>query len=248
MASKTEVSGAAEVRSDPVSVRNGTKLALLYQGLLTGIVRLVAGRQHVSDAESFRRKTKTALEQVQREASAAGYDSEDVQDTHLAVVAFLDEVVLNGDDRTRGEWQRITLQQELFGLTNAGVTFFDKLESLIARRDSAALADMLEVYLLCLLLGFQGKYSGGLRGELDTIVDRTRRRIERIRGRTSQISPAAALPSEEPDPAPAARTPRFKNVEVAAACTILATLLLFVCLKLNLTWVSEQVTASFGTR
>src|SRR3954454_4032334 len=162
--------------SDPISARGDREaksssrrienLALLYQGLLTGIVRTQAGRQSIADAESFRSRTKVVLQGVERDAIAAGYDGSDVRETHFAVVAFLDAVVLNSNEPIRAEWERQTLQEELFGQTDAGVVFFEKLERLRARRDSQQLADILEVFLLCILLGFQGRYSGGLRGEL----------------------------------------------------------------------------------
>ena len=71
------------------------------------------------------------------------------------------------------------------------MVFFEKLEQFRSRRDSPQLADILEVYLLCLLLGFEGRYSGGLRGELDSIAERVTRRIDDIRGRSGQLSPNA---------------------------------------------------------
>src|SRR5260370_42560790 len=87
-------------------------LALLYQGLLTGIVRLQSQRQRITDAESFRRRTKATLQEVEQVAVAAGYDIRDVKDTHFAVVAFLDSVVLHSKDPVRAEWERKTLQEE----------------------------------------------------------------------------------------------------------------------------------------
>src|SRR6266853_5881763 len=81
-------------------------LALLYEGLLTGIVRLQASRQHVSDGESFRKRTKVTLNDIEHVAVPAGYDGQDVKDTHFAVVALLDSVVLHSNDAIRAEWER----------------------------------------------------------------------------------------------------------------------------------------------
>src|SRR5581483_2877283 len=113
------------------------------------------------------------------------------RETHFAVVAYLDAVILNSNEPIRAEWERKTLQEELFGQTDAGVVFFEKLERLRARRDSRHLADVLEVFLLCLLLGFEGRYAGGLRGELYSITDRLRARIDDIRGVRRRLSPSA---------------------------------------------------------
>src|SRR5262245_55173687 len=146
-------------------------LALLYQGLFTGIVRLQSGGQRIPDADSFRRRTKATLQEIERLAIVAGYDGHDVADTHFAVVAFLDSVVLHASDPVRAEWERKSLQEDLFGKTDAGVVFFEKLDRFRSRRDSGQLADILEVYLLCLLLGFQGRYSGALSGELAVVIE-----------------------------------------------------------------------------
>src|SRR5439155_10077806 len=140
-------------------------------------------------------------------------------ETHFAVVAFLDSVVLHSNDPVRSEWERKTLQEELFGQTDAGVAFFEKLEQFRSRRDSEQLADILEVYLLCLLLGFEGRYSGGLRGELESITEKVRRRIDDIRGRSHEISPSGSLPPDlapASSPAPARRSNRFLLISLAA--------------------------------
>jgi type VI secretion system protein ImpK len=222
--------------TDPVSNEN---LSLLYQGLITGIIRLKGQRQHIPDAETFRKRTKATLQEVERVAVSAGYDVRDVRDTHFAVVAFLDSVVLHSKDAVRAEWERKPLQEELFGQTDAGVIFFEKLDQFRSRRDSGQLADILEVYLLCLLLGFEGRYSGGQRGELEGITDSLRMRIEYIRGRDDHISPAISL---EPPTAPAA-APKVRKIQLRllAIGLIVFTLFFFVVLKLDLISMSEDI-------
>ena len=215
-----------------------SRLAILYQGLLTSIARLISG-QKISDGEAFRRKTKVALQQVERDAITAGYDANDIRETHFAVVAFLDEVILNSNDPVRAEWERRTLQEELVGKTVAGVAFFEKLDRFAERRDSSQLADILEVFVLCLLLGFQGRYSGGLRGELEIVTERTRKRIERIRGLSSQISPMGDRPRTVEPEAPVARR-QDRSLLIAAAAALLAALI-FLILKLNLIWIGGGV-------
>jgi len=215
------------------------RLAILYQGLLTTIARLISG-QKVPDGEAFRRKTKVALQQVERDAIAAGYDANDIRETHFAVVAFLDQVILNSTDPVRAEWERRTLQEELAGKTVAGVAFFEKLDHFAERRDSSQLADILEVFVLCLLLGFQGRYSGGLGGELEIVTERTRKRIERIRGLNSQISPAGDLPRAAEPESPAARRQPDRSFLIAAVAVAFA-VLMFLILKLNLIWIGGEV-------
>ena len=176
-------------------------------------------------------------------AVTAGYDVRDVKDTHFAVVAFLDSVVLHSKDPVRAEWERKTLQEELFGQTDAGVVFFEKLEHFRSRRDSEQLGDILEVYLLCLLLGFEGRYSGGSRGELEGITQRTRMRIQDIRGRERQISPTGGLPPDATPVAPAQHSlNRFRLVTLAAVIvTILCYTFCFLALDSDFYRIYEQL-------
>lgn len=214
-------------------------LALLYQGLLTGILRLKTQRQHIPEAEVFRKRTKATLLEVERVAVAAGYDGRDVRDTHFAVVAFLDSVILNSKDPIRVEWERKTLQQELFGQTDAGVVFFEKLDAFRARRDSEQLADILEVYLLCLLLGFEGRYSGGPRGEMEGLTESLRMRIDYIRGPEHQLSPSAALPAPTAAPLPARN--RNDSLKFVTLGLLIFTFLLFWILKFNLNSLADDL-------
>ena len=227
-----------------VAPRSSENLALLYQGILTGIVRLQSGRQRITEGETFRRRTIAALQEVERDAISAGYDQNDIRDTHFAVVAFLDSVVLNANDPVSAEWKRRILQEELFGQTNAGVVFFEKLEHFRSRRDSEQLADILEVYLLCLLLGFEGRYSGGLRGEVDTIAEKVRRRIDDIRGGRINISPNGSLPPAEIPAAPRIDQ-SAKRLRLVTVAMVIFTILCFLALSWQLSLSSEQVRRFF---
>lgn len=233
-----------DVRDGEERFRTSPNLAVLYEGVFTVIVRMQAQRQHASVAETFRARIKAALADVERDAIAAGYSGQDIRDTHFALVAFLDSVVFHSNDPVRPEWEKQTLQEELFGQTDAGVVFFEKLDSFRSRPDSNHLADVLEVYLLCLLLGFEGRYSGRLRGELDSIAEKVRRRIDDIRGVSGQISPAndLASPLLTPAPQPVQRPDLFQVLALAA---IAITILLFLLFKLNLISLSDQVRDKF---
>ena len=222
--------------------RSSENLAFLYQGLLTIIVRLQAGREQMPEAQSFRARAKKLLTDVERDARRIGYDADDVKDTHLAVTTFLDSVVLHSTEAGRAEWERQSLAEELFGIADAGEVFFDKLDDLRGRRDSQHLADILEVYLLCLLLGFEGRYAGGLRGELNAVKDKTRRRIDDIRGKPGRLSPTGLLPDTAMRPEPALRlgnSPR--RYALIALAAVVATILCFILLKLDLVWETERV-------
>jgi len=172
-------------------------LALIVQELLTATVRLRANRQGPTDAESFRAHLKQLIARADQDARQAGYTQGDIRYALYAVVAFIDESILNSAQPMFRDWPRRPLQDELFGGHVGGEAFFQYLQQLMTRDPSPDLADVLEVYLLCLLLGFQGRYSAANRDELGLWTSRLREQLTRMRGGTPPIAPDWAIPSGE---------------------------------------------------
>lgn len=186
------------------SARRG-QLALALQEVLTATERLRANRQVAADADSFRQHIKQVLALAEQEGRRAGYTDEEVRLVLYAVITFLDESVLNSTQVMFADWPRRPLQDEIFGGHLGGELFFQNLQALLARPDSEDLADVLEVYQLCLLLGFHGRYSAGESGELQMLVSRVAEKIQRIRGPFGELSPswkppAGDIPSAGGDP------------------------------------------------
>jgi len=170
---------------------------LAYQEVFTVIVRLRSNRQVVTDAELFRNTMRAALKSAEQDAvTRLGYTPEDVRLATFALVAFLDESILNLASPVFADWPRKPMQEELFGGHVAGEIFFQGLQRLLSRGDSQELADLLEVYQLCMLLGFRGRYSLSGPEAVRPIIDAVAEKIRRIRGYTSEFSPAWAPPGE----------------------------------------------------
>ncbi len=186
----------------PTEVRPGVlkadSLALLYQNILTSVVRIQSGRQPLTEMEVFRKRMKAALAEVEREAGLAGYRSAEIKEAEFAVVAFLDETILSSREPAADDWRKRPLNTELFGQAVAGDVFFERLLEIERRPDSVRLADVLEVYLLCLLLGFEGRFAPPLRGEAYRIMDRIRHRVETIRGSDYRLSPPMDFAAKSP--------------------------------------------------
>jgi type VI secretion system protein ImpK len=207
-------------------------LALFFQEVLTAIVRLRANRQPVSDAESFRYHMREALKTAaQHSSERGGYSADDVRFATFAMVAFLDESILNARNPLFADWPRKPLQEELFGTHVAGEVFFQNLQKLLGGNDSTALADVLEVHYLCMLLGYAGRFTGGSRGELSGVMSATREKIRRIRGPLHELSPAWSLPADAAAPS---RDPWVKRLAWAAAAVLVLALLLFGGYNLSL--------------
>ncbi|HXJ88546.1 MAG TPA: DotU family type IV/VI secretion system protein [Candidatus Binatia bacterium] len=193
--SSTQVTPLGSYRgSSPAMDRRGWNLALGFQEVFTAVVRLRYHRQAVSDAETFRAQMRQALRMAEQEARSRGCSAEDVKQVIFAVVAFLDESVLTSRNPVFVNWPRLPLQAELFGHQLAGEIFFQELQKSLNRSDSQETADLLEVYFLCMLLGFKGRYAAG--GDLRSIMAATQEKIRRIRGPIGALSPRGAIPAD----------------------------------------------------
>jgi type VI secretion system protein ImpK len=211
--------------------RRPENLPLIYQEVLTAVVRLRAGRQNVGDTDAFRHHMREALKTAASQALAAGYAADDVKFATFAAVAFLDESILNSQNPIFGDWLRKPLQEELFGIHIAGEVFFQNLQQLLGRQDSQDLADLLEIHLLCMLLGFSGRYSVGHRGELGQTIAMTRGKIQRVRGPFGPLSPGWSPPAET---LAARGDPWVRKLAAIAIACAAVTVLLFAGYKIGL--------------
>jgi len=237
---------------DDASREGGTsrrgQLALALQEVLTATVRLRGNRQVAADADSFRDHVKQLLAGAERDASRIGYASDDVALALHAVIAFLDESVLNSTQPMFAAWPSRPLQEEVFGGHMGGEVFFQHLRQLLERQESEDVADVLEVFRLCLLLGFQGRYGTGDRGELRSISAAAEDKIRRVRGGFGELSPTWALPSSET--VARARDPWLPWLAAAALISITFMVVLFGLFRSSLgsTRTTVETVVSQGTR
>jgi type VI secretion system protein ImpK len=206
-------------------------LGLTLQEVLTATVRLRGNRPVATDAASFRNHVKQLLSTAEREARRIGYSPDDIALALYAVVTFLDESVLNSSQAMFSDWPSRPLQEEIFGGHMGGEIFFQHLKQLLTRQDSEDVADVLEVFLLCLMLGFRGRYSGSDH-EIHSLRTAIQEKLGRIRGSFGELSPGWALPGHE-------RRPRSRDrwlpwLGVAAAVVILAAAGLFLWFRTTL--------------
>ena len=207
---------AASPASAPLPGVGTGRLALAFQEVLTVVARLRTDRQPVPDAEAFRAQMLGLLGRSDAEARGAGYDPADVRLAGFAVVALLDESALNSRQPALAGWARRPLQEELFGNHMAGEWFYQHLDQLLARPDSAALADLLELHQLCLLLGFRGRYGTHDPGALHAVASRVGERVARLRGTPGDLTPAW----RPPDDAVVGRDPWVPRLAVAAVAAL----------------------------
>jgi type VI secretion system protein ImpK len=140
---------------DVTGVDASERLAEAYAPCFALILKLRSA-QNFGDAGALRDRFRGLLDEARRQALDLGASPEEVAEAAFAVVAFVDETVLQSDWDRKDAWTARSLQFELYERYDAGEEFFTRLERL--RAHPADNVDVLEVYYLCLSLGFQGRY------------------------------------------------------------------------------------------
>ncbi|MCB4359510.1 type IVB secretion system protein IcmH/DotU [Quatrionicoccus australiensis] len=127
---------------------------LLYDGFY--LLILLHNRSRPSDAAEFSSRIQNFLDNFEKVAKKGNFNSEDIFDAKYALCASIDETILSSNMNIRDTWERRPLQLVLFGDQLAGEHFFSKLE--VARNGGANRINSLEVFHMCLLAGFKGKF------------------------------------------------------------------------------------------
>lgn len=145
--------------------------------------------------EMLYQRMRSFIDRSMRRASELGFSQQDVQDIGYALVALTDELVMSKGGELRDYWLPRSLQLQLFNTNVAGEGFFTNLDNL--RHDPSRM-EVLKVYYLCLLFGFQGQYR--VRGgeiELASIIEDVGNTLTRagMIGETT-LAPHAARPQE----------------------------------------------------
>lgn len=128
-----------------------------------------------ADADGLRRDVGDLFRNLERRGSATGVGRSELEDVRFALVATLDELVLTSDWPLRDEWASRPLAIEMFDDANAGESFYTRMQT-IARNAPSKRAELIEVYLTCLHLGFRGQYADydGMEKLKGIVADHTR--------------------------------------------------------------------------
>jgi type VI secretion system protein ImpK len=133
------------------------------------ILRLKAGI--VQPSNDLRPNIAALLQEFEERAVRQRFSEKIVQVAKFALASFFDEVVLTNNFPLKEEWEKYPLQLEFFGEQLAGNKFYDKLESML--RQIEVTGDAVEVYYVCMLLGFKGRYAVYEHDKLLSTMQRT---------------------------------------------------------------------------
>ena len=167
-------------------------LDLMYEGFYA--LYLMKNGSGPQDPTVFAETISSFLAEVDRKAKSAGAPIDDVYAARYAFCAAVDEIILRSPYAARESWQTRPLQLRLFGDQLAGEHFFSKLEELRAR--GAVHLQALEVFHMCLLMGFQGRYAVDGDEKLKFMSATLGNEIARMRGTTRAFAPHAERPDQ----------------------------------------------------
>ncbi|WP_377701259.1 type IVB secretion system protein IcmH/DotU [Pseudoduganella sp. UC29_71] len=142
----------------------------------------------------FAEKVSGFLNGFEAEARRLRAHGEDIEAAKYAYCAALDEIILASGFPIREPWERRPLQLTVFGDQLAGEHFFDRLDEL--RGKGGARLQALQVFHLCLLLGFKGKYALDSSDRLACLTARLGDEIAHIKGKSRGFAPRAERPDQ----------------------------------------------------
>jgi type VI secretion system protein ImpK len=107
-------------------------------------------------SDNFRDEIIDCFDQFERKCYENQITTSQMQEAKFALTATCDELVMGSGASFRMNWMSRPLQLEFYGNNRAGEEFFERMEKL--RMGSESKLKVLEVYYICLQLGFEGAY------------------------------------------------------------------------------------------
>ncbi len=166
------------------------------------------------DAEALRQRIDEQFRALESKARQSDVPQEDVQQAKYAIAAFIDEMILTSNWPLKDSWADRPLQLTYFNDFSAGEEFYNKIDTLRAAKKNS----VLEVYYLCLALGFRGKYVD-LQGmeKKKVLIDSL---LREIRGTAPAPGTGGLSPSWQPPDTSKGLGRQFPAWLVAAGCAI----------------------------
>lgn len=165
---------------------------LMHDGFY--LLLLLKNRYTPTDAAQFAIQVRRLLDNFERSARQRNVTVDDIYAAKYAFCAAVDETILSSDSPIRAEWERSPLQLILFGDQLAGEHFYNELETV--RHRGAASVETLEIFYMCLLTGFQGKYMLETKEKLNYLIATLDKEIAHLKGKRAQFAPHWKSPDD----------------------------------------------------
>lgn len=185
--SKTILTQTLDLNLSKSEVKNHN-LTTLCTDLFLIIIKM-RDAEDLGQTAALRKLIMYYLTQFEKNCIIAGFAPETVASVKYALVAILDETVLSVPGEARDFWIINPMQLEIYGDSIAGEEFYHKLYRLLENPNQNS--DALEVFYLCLSLGFKGKYLLEDPGQRETIISELARAIVKTGKNIEILSPHA---------------------------------------------------------
>lgn len=175
----------------PAKPAAGVELQRLVAGLnpllgaantLLALVEQLRSTTSHPDPAGLRRQLLERVAEFEQVARANGVPSHQVLAARYVLCSFLDEVIAATPWGIEAPWGQRNLLQEFHDERSGGEKAFKLLERL--GEDVKANHDLLELFYVCIALGFEGRYRGvrGGREQLDAVAERVLEQVHPTRG------------------------------------------------------------------
>jgi len=172
------------------------------------ILRLKAGI--VAPSNDLRPKIASLLTDFENRAERYRFSSKITQVAKFALASFVDETMLSSNFNLKEEWEKNPLQLEYFGEHLAGNKFFEKLAAMLKQIDVTA--DAVEIYYVCMLLGFKGRYAVYEKEKLLQIMQETANALVKAgKIRPVELSPHW-MANDQPEPPKPRKMPTWAKI------------------------------------
>ena len=177
------------------------------------ILRLKAGI--VQPSNTLRPQIAALLKEFEERAIRYRHRESVIKVAKFGLAVFVDEIILikaseAGNYPLREEWEKVPIQLEFFGDNVGGETFYEKLDAML--RQSDVTADAIEVYYVCMLLGFKGRYAVYEKEKFLAIMQKTADALVKVGKITKvELSPHW-LVNDQPEPPKKGGMPRWAKM------------------------------------
>ena len=211
------------------AARSGSDFVSLASPVLELVMKVQAGI--VAPSNDLRPMVAGLLTEMEERAAKLRLSEKQTRSVKFALAAFMDETVLTNDFPLREEWEKFPLQLEYFGEHLAGVKFFERLDELLLNIETDA--DVVEVYYVCLLVGFKGKYKIYLEDQLKGVIENTADKLRRVgRLQEGELSPHWRV-TDQPEPPRDRGMPLWAMISAGAGLAL--AVIIYVVLNFVLT-------------
>jgi type VI secretion system protein ImpK len=204
------------------------RITELTKDCFNAITQMREAQEGISpSAEVLHQRLRGYVDALLERGPREGFQERDVQDIAYAIVALADETAQGISENVRRYWMGNLFQLRYFNDNNAGEGFFTRLDGI--RRDPRRM-EVLEIYYLCLLFGFQGKHA--VRGgeiELMNLIELLKTELGQALDIPDELSPSG----ERPDDVVLKGARRMPVVWIAAAALALA-VTVYVALRVSI--------------